>query len=106
MSDLEEHLNFQMKVSKLPMPEREFRFHPKRRWRFDFAWPELKFAVEVEGGVHSGGRHTRGKGFEEDCIKYGEAMKLGWDVYRCSSGLIKSGQALDIIKFMIAEKQK
>lgn len=46
--------------------EREYVFHPKRKWRFDFAWPHIKLAVEVEGGVHAGGRHNRGSGFVAD----------------------------------------
>jgi very-short-patch-repair endonuclease len=63
-------------------PTPEFRFHPKRRWRFDFAWPAEKIAVECEGGTWSGGRHTRGKGYEGDCEKYNEAVILGWRVLR------------------------
>ena len=67
-------------------------------WRFDFAWPERMFAVEVEGGNYSGGRHTRGKGFEEDCHKYHHAMALGWTVYRCDGSLVRSGQAATLIE--------
>ncbi|WP_139121780.1 PDDEXK family nuclease [Piscirickettsia litoralis] len=62
--------------------EQEYRFHPKRRWRFDFAMPVYKLAVEVEGGAYSQGRHTRGKGFEADCEKYNAAAELGWRVLR------------------------
>lgn len=29
----------------------EHRFHPFREWRFDYAIPELKIALEVEGGI-------------------------------------------------------
>lgn len=72
-----------------------------RDWRFDFAWPELMIAVEAEGGTYTNGRHTRGTGFEEDCIKYGEAMKLGWSVYRCTGGMIKSGVAINTIEILI-----
>ena len=50
-------------------PKKEFRFHPKRRWRFDFAWPDEKFAVEIEGLTHSGGRHQRMDGFLRDAEK-------------------------------------
>ena len=64
----------------LPAPEREYRFHPTRRWRFDFAWPEVKVAVEIHGGIWSGGRHTRGKGLAKDCEKHNAATKLGWRV--------------------------
>ena len=28
----------------------EYRFHPPRRWRFDYACLELKIAIEVNGG--------------------------------------------------------
>ena len=47
----------------LPRPESEFRFHVQRKWRFDYCWPDLKVAVEIEGGVWTQGRHTRPVGF-------------------------------------------
>jgi len=75
-------------------PEPEYRFHGVRRWRFDLAWPGLKVAFEKEGGVFRGGRHTRGKGYEDDCEKYNWAALLGWTVIRCSTGQIESGLAL------------
>jgi hypothetical protein len=59
-------------------PEREFKFHPERRWRFDFCWPALKLAVEIEGR----GRHQTFVGFRNDCEKYNEALRLGWRVLR------------------------
>jgi very-short-patch-repair endonuclease len=65
-----------------PMPRRQYCFHPARRWRFDFAWPDAMVAVEVEGGVWTGGRHTRGAGFQADCRKYNAAVLLGWRVLR------------------------
>ena len=58
----------------------EFRFHPERRWRFDFAWPDKLVAVEVHGGVHRGGRHVRGTGFLNDREKMNEALVRGWKV--------------------------
>ena len=63
-------------------PEEEHKFHPSRRWRFDFAYPQFMVAIEVEGGTWSGGRHIRPQGFENDCVKYNAAAKLGWTVYR------------------------
>lgn len=67
---------------KLPQPLREYRFSPKRRFRFDLAWPKNKLAVEIDGGVWSGGRHTRGAGFERDAEKLNLAISLGWKVLR------------------------
>ena len=76
----------------LPDPTTELLFHPKRKWRFDYAWEEQKLALEVHGGIHSGGRHTRGKGFVEDRAKMNEASLLGWTVIEATQEHIKSGQ--------------
>ncbi|HDX8451386.1 TPA: hypothetical protein RQN21_000903 [Aeromonas hydrophila] len=75
-----------------PDPATELVFHPKRRWRFDFAWPTRMIAVEIHGGIHSGGRHTRGKGFVEDRAKMNEAALLGWTVIEATPEHIQSGQ--------------
>ena len=37
----------------IPMPQKEFMFHDQRKWRIDYAWPEIKLAVEIEGGQYS-----------------------------------------------------
>ena len=65
--------------------EREYRFHPTRRWRFDFADPETKVAVEIDGGAFIGGRHTRGVGFVKDQEKLNTATSMGWRVFRYST---------------------
>ena len=88
----------------LPEPEREFRFHPTRKWRFDFAWPEYKVACEVEGGTWIGGRHTRGLGFQKDCTKYNEAALMGWLVLRVTEAHISSGKATVWIRRALAER--
>jgi very-short-patch-repair endonuclease len=79
---------------KLPAPVREFVFMKGRRFRFDFAWPELMVAVEVEGGTFSRGRHSRGKGFAADCEKYNLAVIQGWRVLRVTPEQITSGEAV------------
>ena len=53
----------EIQLSHMPGYNKEFSFHPERRWRFDYAWPALKVALEIHGGVFTNGRHTRGKGF-------------------------------------------
>lgn len=64
---------------------REMRFHAERKWRFDFASPRYYIAIEIEGAVWTGGRHTRGGGFEKDCEKYNEATLIGWRILRYTS---------------------
>ena len=63
-------------------PQREFRFHPQRKWRFDFAWPEKRVAVEVDGGIFIGGRHVDPMGGHNDRSKHNAATALGWKVLR------------------------
>lgn len=95
---LESNLLFQIRAVELPEPEQEYRFHSKRKWRFDFAYPRKKIAIEVEGGTWSKGRHTRGQGFEDDCEKYNEAVMLGWKVLRYTGKMIESGEAINQIE--------
>jgi hypothetical protein len=66
----------------LPVPEREYKFHHTRKWRFDFAFVEKKLAVEIEGGIYISGRHTRCTGFMKDLEKYNAAALLGWRLLR------------------------
>lgn len=63
----------------------EYRFHATRKWRFDFALPDNRIAFELEGGIWSGGRHNRARGFTDDCEKYNAATLLGWRVFRFTS---------------------
>ena len=72
----------------LEIAEREYRFSDLRRWHFDYAWPERRLAVELEGGVWVGGRHVRGKGYINDCEKYNTAALMGWRVIRLPADLI------------------
>lgn len=66
----------------LPSYEREFKFHPGRKFSIDFAWPSEKIAVETEGGVWVMGRHNRGSGFVKDVEKYNLLALFGFRLYR------------------------
>lgn len=86
--------------------EREYQFHPTRRWRFDFAWPQYRVALEREGGRWAKvkcqcgrvktifvSRHHSRDGMEEDARKYNAAAALGWVVIRATPRMLTDGSA-------------
>ena len=77
----------QIELAGLPTPQPEFYFARPRRYRFDYAFPERKLAMEIEGGtwMRGGGRHSRGAGYEKDVLKYNLAALLGWLVLRATT---------------------
>ena len=89
LSPGEEAFALHCRVENL-QPEREWVFHPIRKWRFDFAWPAIKLAVEVEGR-----RHLTYAGFIEDCDKYNTATKMGWRVLRYVPARVTRGDAIN-----------
>lgn len=83
MSALEKKFSLYWLALNGPKLTPEFKFHPKRRWRFDFAHEASNIAVEIEGGTFGGkSRHTTGTGYAKDCEKYNEALFEGWVVFR------------------------
>ena len=88
-SDLEILFERLLEREKFPTPEKEYKFCEGRRWKFDFAYPDQKIAIECEGGIWTMGRHTRGKGFMNDCEKYNRAAIDGWKVLRYTTNTIE-----------------
>lgn len=82
----------------------EHKFHDTRRWRFDFCILAHKIAIEVDGGVWSGGRHTRGAGFIADMEKLNEAAKLGWRVLRYTPQQIRKSDWLGDVKTCLSRQ--
>lgn len=82
----------------LPMPVYEHRFAPPRKWRFDMAWIREGVALEIEGGVWTRGRHTRGKGYMADLEKYNEAAVRGWIVIRVTPDQLLEDQTFAWLK--------
>jgi hypothetical protein len=108
----EAHVLFEKHLRELDIGwQREYLFHPKRKWRFDYVvgpklgitkegqrlfnanHPSRSFAVEIEGAIWSRGRHTRGKGYQADLDKYNAATMLGYRVLRFSTADILRGRA-------------
>lgn len=94
----------EVQLVNLPKYSKEFSFHPERRWRFDYAWTEIKVALEIHGGVFTNGRHTRGKGFTEDKVKMNSAQLLDWIVIEATAAQVKSGDMLVWINKAIAKR--
>jgi len=60
-----------------------------RKWRFDYAHPKSKIAIEIEGiNPHKMGRHQTFVGYSKDCEKYNQAQFMGWKVYRLTQVMI------------------
>lgn len=96
-SELEMTLLNRIERAGLPLPVHQLRFCPTRRWKADMAYPSAMLLIEVDGGAYVQGRHTRGKGFEDDCTKLSTAAALGWRVIRVTKKHIESGEAVALI---------
>ena len=65
----------------------EYPFNPTRRFRFDYAFPRVKIAVEVDGGLFNSyqgkhaGRHSGGMGQKVDMDKGNLACADDWLVF-------------------------
>lgn len=81
--NLQQKIFFRLLSEKgIERPYSEYKFHPDRKWRFDYCFPNQKLAIEIEGGVWIKGRHTRGSGFVKDMEKYNNAAVLGYRLLR------------------------
>lgn len=98
-SAIEELLAVHIRAEKLPVPVREFEFHPCRGWRLDFAWPQIKFAVEVDGEVH-----RIKERFHADIEKRAQALLDGWTVLHVGGREVRSGKAIEWLKSLLWER--
>lgn len=123
----------QLEAAGLPAPSTEYLFAREigRRWAFDFAWPSLRLAVEIEGAafgrvirvfsgvehrrgaqipisnktIRVGGRHNTGQGMQADCEKYSWAAILGWTVVRATTTMVRDGQAIELVREAFRRRQ-
>ena len=84
-------------VNQWPGAVTEHTFAKPRRWRFDFAWPAIKVAVEYEGIFSAKSRHTTPTGYSGDAEKYSTAAALGWCVIRVTAPMVRDGRAADLL---------
>jgi hypothetical protein len=85
---------------------REYRFHPIRKWRFDWCFPSGKIALEYEGIFSRKSRHTTKAGYSGDCEKYNHAALLGWRVFRFTAPMLEQGKTIDFLNQALAEFHK
>lgn len=97
-SELEWWLMNRIVIARLPAPVTQFKFCPTRRWRADFAWPEQRVIVEVQGGIWTGGRHARGSGIAAEAEKLSTAAALGYRVLPVTREMIEDGRAVALIR--------
>ena len=104
-SDLEAALEFTLRAASVPPPIPEWKFALPRQWRFDYAWPDRKVAVEVDGGTWVHGRHSRATGQEKDMEKNNAAAIAGWLVIHVTGAMIEDGRALAVIEAALAARR-
>lgn len=96
MSHLEDNLTFQLWAATTPKHHSQYRAIHGRRFAWDFAWPEHRLLVEVQGGTFAKGKmgHSTGMGQHRDMGKGNLAVLEGWRVLYFDEKMVKSGQAL------------
>ena len=102
--DYKAELLTQLRIAGLPEPEAEVRFHPTRRWRFDYAWVNKRTALEYQGGIYFRGIGHQGiKGADRDCRKFSAATALGWKLFLIDAGMVVDGTAFGLISDALRE---
>ena len=97
-STLERHLEAALTTAGLTGFEREYKFHPTRKWRVDFVWVGSRLAVEIEGGIYRGGGHTSVVGLKRDFEKGNALTMAGYRLLRFHGDQVKSGEAVELIR--------
>ena len=87
-----------LRSAEIPSPVAEFKFHPIRRWRFDYAWLDQRVYLEINGGIFVGGRHSRGASLLKEWEKIAAATAMGYRPLFCQPRDICSAKTLDAIR--------
>lgn len=100
---------FQAGVCQLPPHKRNYVFHPTRKWEIDFAWPQFKVGIEIQGGIwgksrddDSPGAHGHPIGIRRDMSKHNALLDLGWRVYLFEPKEVKDGSAVKHMESVLA----
>ncbi len=106
MPDLKSDLYNFWSMFGYPPPMVEFKFHPNRRWRFDFCWPDKLIALEVQGGLFIRGAHSRGAYIVKSQEKYNHAALMGWRIFYFQPKEFNDGTAIEILDQVFGIKRE
>ena len=101
MSAAEILLAAQLEQAGIPF-EREYKFHPSRKWRADFAvWGieplfrlEADILIEVDGATWTMGRHNHPTSVAKEYERTAAAAILGYRMIRCTTEQVNDGTCL------------
>ena len=105
----EQHLGWELAAAwpaKLWIPQLLFAREHNREWRLDFALPEIKLGLEVDGGIwqKGGGYHSHPTGIIANMEKKNAAALLGWRVLCFTPEQVMAGVAFAFAR-SITEKE-
>lgn len=87
---------------------REYRFSDETDHRADFAFPQWRILVEIDGNIWVKGGHSSGAGILRDIAKTNLAAVNGWTLLRFDTGTIRRDMAgcIDILLRTIAKRKE
>ena len=89
----------QIQTAGLPEPVEEYYHIKGRDFRLDFAWPDRKIGLEVQGMAH----RIKGK-FHADIEKRALAMLDGWRVLEVSGNAVRDERGIGWLKQILGEQ--
>lgn len=98
-SNLEVMFSFDIEHDGLPAAVRNYRAIEGRKFEIDFAWPDLKLGVEVNGMCH----RIKAR-WESDIEKNALLILQGWTVLSVSGKTIRDGRAIEWLKAALKAK--
>jgi len=96
-SDLEDTFAFQLDALGIDYV-RQYRAIKGRKFAWDFAFPDERLLVEINGGTYTVGAHSTGKGIARDYEKSNLAQLQGWRCLSFDGKAVRSGEAVEVIR--------
>ena len=101
-SDLEDTFAFQLDALGIDYV-RQYRAIKGRKFAWDFAFPDERILVEINGGTYTVGAHSTGKGIARDYEKSNLAQLQGWRCLAFDGKAVRSGVAVEMVRRALDE---